>query len=160
MAEILLLQDQLDEAQTVIETLEQRSPQDPRVVALRARLDRRRGIGDPVQSAVAPTGVDQISLAPVDGVLRIDWELTPDGLDLARRRVRYSGRTVIRLFTAAPGPRGVRTTVRDIEAQIPTGAMNLAGTPGWAVHTAAVGFLGHNGEFVPMARALPLSVAP
>jgi hypothetical protein len=82
--------------------------------------------------------------------------MTEQGLDIAKKRVRYSGSTIVRLFTAASGPRGVRTSLKDYTIDYSTGSMTITGISKRASYTAAVGFLGRNGAFVPMARALPI----
>ena len=159
MAEILMVQDLVKEASAVIARLEKEHPEDDRVKALRKRMSQRMGLGLKSQIPVPAKGEDRVSLAWVDETLRVEWELTPEGLDLAKRTVRYSGFSIIRLFTAAPGPRGVRTMVRDLFLDLETGQLEISGTIGGAVHTAAIGFLGRNGAFVPMARALPVTGA-
>lgn len=157
MAEILMVQDLVKEASEVIARLEDQHPGDERVHALRKRMSERMCLGVSTQNPVPATGVDRIALFFKEDTLHLEWELTPSGLELAKRVVRYSGQSIIRLFTAAPGPRGVRTTIRDIELERSLGGQEISGTPSGAVHTAAVGFLGRNGAFVPMARSLPIS---
>ena len=157
MAEILMVQDLVKEASKVIARLEEKHPDNERVKALRERMSQKMGLGLKSQSPVPAVGKDRIKLSFLNDALHIEWELTKAGLDLAKRTVRYSGHTIIRLFTAAPGPRGVRTTVRDLFLDLEIGCQDISGTAKGAVHTAAVGFLGRNGAFVPMARALSAS---
>lgn len=157
MAEILLVQDLVREASEVIARLEKTHPGDMRVKALRKRMNKKMGIGNPEQLPTDAENIDRVSLHFVNDTLHLEWELTADGLALAKKTVRYSGHSIIRLFTAAAGPRGVRTTIRDIPIELPLGRFEISGTAGQAVHTAAVGFLGRNGAFVPMARALSVT---
>lgn len=157
MAEILMIQDLIKEASEVIERLELLHPDDERVKALRQRMSQKMGLGLKSQTPVPPQNSDRIALQFNDDLLQIEWELTPEGLDLAKRTVRYSGHSIVRLFSAAPGPRGVRTSVRDLFLELEVGRQEVCGTVRDAVHTAAVGFLGRNGAFIPMARALPIS---
>lgn len=158
MAEILLVQDLIQEASTVIDGLEKKHPNDPRVAALRMRMRERMGKGEAIQTPVEPRGLDRLVLNLVDQGIVMEWELTDDSLALAKRKVRYSGVSIVRLFTAAVGPRGVRTTSRDFEVISSVAQLMVSGIPFPAVHTAAIGFLGHSGLFVPMARS-PLVVS-
>ena len=157
MAEILMVQDLVKEASEVIARLEIQHPDDERVRELRKRMSQKMGLGLKPQVPATASHLDRIMLQFKEDILHIEWELTPSGLDLAKRTVRYSGNSIIRLFSAAPGPRGVRTTVRDLFLELNVGSQEISGTARGAVHTAAVGFLGRNGAFVPMARALPVS---
>ncbi|MBN2525920.1 MAG: hypothetical protein JXR76_05955 [Deltaproteobacteria bacterium] len=157
MAEILMVQDLVKEASEVIAKLEKQHPGDERVEALRIRMSQKMGLGLKSQAPVPPRGRDRIELSFLNDALHIEWELTKDGLDLAKRTVRYSGQTIIRLFSAAPGPRGVRTSIKDLFLEMEIGQQDISGTQMGAVHTAAVGFLGRNGAFVPMARALSVT---
>lgn len=153
MAEILLAQDLWQEAQAVLDVLLEQQPADPRVVDLRQRLEQRSRLGDIEQEPVTAAGEDRIALELDDKGLRVTWELTAGGLEIARRAVRYSGRSIVRLFTAIAGPRGVRTGIRDIELDLEAGWIALPGVPLPAVYTAAVGFLCRNGVFVPLSRS-------
>jgi hypothetical protein len=158
MAEILLGQELVREAAAVIARLERGHPGDPRVVRLRERLRERLALGEAVQLPEPELGADRAALAIADGSLRAVWELSDGGLAIAKRRVRYSGHAVLRLFTAAVGPRGVRKALVDFEIRHRAGRVDLGGLPRPAVHVAAVGFLGRNGAFVPLARSAPISV--
>jgi hypothetical protein len=160
MAQILLGQDMVEEATRIIAQLLEDHRDDPRTAALLARLKERAGRPEPEQVAMTGRGIDSMTLVSGSGVLRAEWELTEDGLGIARRRVRYSGQAIVRLFTAAPGPRGVRTATRDIEIGPGAAALDLAGLPRPAVHVAAVGFLGRNGAFVPLSRSMPVTSEP
>jgi hypothetical protein len=153
MAEILLAQDLWQEAAAVVETLLERDQVDPRVAELERRLAQRSSHGEIEQQPVAPAGVDRVVLELADERLRLTWELTPEGVELARRAVRYSGREIVRLFTAIAGPRGVRTGTRDVELSLPAGRVELLGVPLRAVYVAAVGYLGLSGVFLPLARS-------
>lgn len=160
MAEILLAQDLWEEAGAVVDALMRREPIDPRVPELKRRLDQRARQGEIEQRPVDPAGVDRVALELVGGRLRLTWELTREGLELARRAVRYSGREIVRLFTAIAGPRGVRTGTRDLELSLPAGRIELLGVPLAAVYVAAVGYLGLNGVFVPLARSETVGGTP
>jgi len=160
MAEILLAQDLWQEAAEVVDALAARDPADPRVLDLRRRLGLRSSRGELQPQAVEALGRDRVSLEPTDAGLRLTWELTAAGLELARRVVRYSGLRIVRLFTAIAGPRGVRTGTRDIEISLPAGRLELPGMPSAAVYVAAVGFRGHSGVFVPLARSETVGGAP
>jgi len=157
MAEILLNQNLVDEARAVVEQLRARKEDDPKLAGLVARLATIGRNADPVP--LTPSGSDRALLVLREGTLEAEWELTEEGLALARRRARYSGVRVLRLFTAASGPRGVRSTTRDVEIDLPAARLELHGLPAPAVHVLAVGFLSHTGEFVPLARSEPLSVS-
>ncbi len=158
MAEILLSQNLLEAATQVIEELKRTHPDDPRVTSLETRLVEMRSSPMVEQSAGAPAGRDQVSLEWIDQLLRANYETSETGLAIARRKARYSGHTVIRLFTAAPGPRGVRVGSRDKELSHLAGRIDFTGLPRPAVHVAAVGFLSNSGEFVPLAQSEPLSI--
>jgi len=160
LAQILLGQDLLDEAERMVEQLLARRLDDPRVVALAARVRRRREQGEIVQRPDTPRGTDRIALELDGDALRIGWELTAAGGALARRAVRYSGHEVVRLFTALAGPRGVRRNSRDLELDHRAGRLEPFGVPRGAVFVAAVGFRGLNGAFVPLATSAPLVDAP
>jgi hypothetical protein len=160
MAEILLSQDMLRDAEAVIATLEKEHPGDQRVQLLRQRLNDRQGGGEPVQRPEEPMGTDRLTMALDRTQLQVSWELSDDGLALARRQVRYSGQTILRLFIAQPGPRGVRTLTRDFDLAHHCGSCTFSGMPALAAFTAAIGFLGRNGHFVPMARAVPVVAVP
>lgn len=158
MAEILLTQNLVEQSRRVLARLPQSARSDPRVVALRQRLEE---IGTRVtldQIPLPPAGRDSVRLEFAERAMRLEFELTADGLALAKRKARFGGRNVLRLFTAHMGPRGVRTTTRDIELQHLCARLELLGTPRPAVHVAAVGYLAHTGEFVPLARSERLTV--
>jgi len=155
MAEILLGQELVREAAEIIEQLKRAHPEDPRVRSLEERLFERLSRGETVQTPIPEEGVDRVFLAVERGALAATWELSDEGLAIAKRKVRYSGHAVVRLFTAAVGPRGVRKAIVDLEIKHKAGRMELGGLVRPAVHVAAVGFLGRNGAFVPLARSSP-----
>jgi hypothetical protein len=155
MAEILLGQELVREASEIIERLRRTDPEDPRVRSLEERLAERLARGETVQIPEPERGADRVALAFDSGALSASWELSDAGLALAKRRVRYSGHAIVRLFTAAVGPRGVRKSLADFELKHKAGRVELRGLPRPAVHVAAVGFLGRNGAFVPLARSAP-----
>ncbi|MCP4606701.1 MAG: hypothetical protein GY847_40370 [Proteobacteria bacterium] len=158
MAEILISQNLAEEARRVTDQLSEREGESPRVIALYERLDEMSKQIDPIPAE--PRGRDSVTVAIEGKTLKVGWEITEDGLALARRKVRYSGHSVLRLFSAVPGPRGVRTSTQDIELELSAASLDLNGLPHPAVHVAAVGFLGNTGEFVPLARSEPLVVSP
>ena len=160
MAEILLAQGLLDEARAAIDEAAGQTPDDPRIAQLRSRLALLVAVGeDGGQRSEKPRGMDRIDLLEDEGgTVTVHWEITDDGRELARRRARFSGVDILRLFTAAPGPRGVRTTTRDTALEFPTGNLKMVGLPGPATHVCAIGFLANTGEFVPLARSVALSV--
>ncbi len=155
MAEILLGQDLVREAAEIIGRLSRAHPGDPRVACLEERLEERLARGEALQIPEPEEGRDRISLAFEASALCASWELSDAGLAVAKRKVRYSGHAVVRLFTAAVGPRGVRKALADLEIKHKAGRVELRGLPRPAVHVAAVGFLGRNGAFVPLARSAP-----
>jgi hypothetical protein len=157
MAEILLAQNLVEETRAVVVQLLKSDPQNPRVKALAERLRQVMKATDDTPTAIPPQGRDYITLE-WDGALRLRWELTRDGLDIAKAEVRYLGNPNVRLFTAQPGPRGVRTASLDIEAEPPAGEHSRPGLPVPAVHVAAAGFLARTGRFLPLARSEPLLV--
>jgi len=156
MAEILLGQDLITEAAEVLEQLEQENAEDPRVRKLGIRIADRQKAGISDQHPIKESGADMVSLELNERAILITWELTDDGLALAKRRVRFSGNQILRLFTASGGPRGVRKSTRDFELTHRAAIMSLDGAPTPSVHVAAVGFLGLNGAFVPLASSPPL----
>ncbi len=158
MAQILIDQNLFDEARHVIEQLRARDGDDPRIAALGLRLEQISEPADPVP--VDTLGEDDVTVAIEGEALRVAWEITEDGLAMAKRRVRYSGKNIIRLFAAVPGPRGVRTSTLDIEAGLFAARLDLPGLPRPAVYVAAVGFLANTGEFLPLSRTEPLAVVP
>ncbi len=153
MAEILLGQDMIAEAAEVIDRLVDERGNDARVVELFERIRERSAQGEVSQDSIARKMVDHIEIESRDGVLRISFELTDQGLAMARRKVRYSGHAIVRLFTASTGPRGVRKNTRDIEILHPAAQFDIHGLPRSSVHVSAIGFLGRNGAFVPLARS-------
>jgi len=153
MAEILLGQDMIAEAAEVIDRLSDERGDDARVGELLERVRERSAQGEVSQKSIPRKMVDRIEIGSMDGVLRISFELTDRGLAIARRKVRYSGHSIVRLFTASTGPRGVRKNTRDIEILHPAAQLDIHGLPRSSVHVAAIGFLGRNGAFVPLARS-------
>lgn len=153
MAEILLDQDMIAEAAEVIDRLVEEQGSDARVLELLQRVRDRLAQGEVSQDSIARKMVDRIEIDSSDGMLRISFEVTDQGLAIARRKVRYSGHSIVRLFTASTGPRGVRKNTRDIEILHPAAQFDIHGLPKSSVHVAAIGFLGRNGAFVPLARS-------
>lgn len=158
MAEILLGQKMLGDARRIVEDLLSRDPQNSRVLALSKRLKELCREIEP--TPIEPRGRDSVALAKADSTLSVTWELTDQGLELARRKARYSGQPILRLFSAIPGPRGVRTSTRDMEIKLPAASLILPGLPTTAVHVASVGYLANTGEYVPLAQSDPLSYQP
>lgn len=153
MAEILLDQDMIAEAAEVIDRLVEEQGSDARVLELLQRVRDRLAQGEVSQDSIARKMVDRIEIDSSNGMLRISFEVTDQGLAIARRKVRYSGHSIVRLFTASAGPRGVRKNTRDIEILHPAAQFDIHGLPKSSVHVAAIGFLGRNGAFVPLARS-------
>lgn len=156
MAEILLSQNLVAEARRVLNRLLASDPHNSRVAALTERILELEGKGEVAPIPVAPGGRDRVTLERVGEAVRLTWELTEEGLGIAERAARYSGRPVVRLFTAAPGPRGVRTATRDLDLQPLAAYTDLGGLPRPAVHVAAAGFLANTGSFVPLAESATL----
>lgn len=157
MVEILLRQHLLYDARLVLDQLKAREGETPELCSLYIRLDAMAKQTEPI--AVAPLGSDRVHLSDVDPCLRIEWEVTDMGLDIARRAAKYSGKTIVRLFSAFLGPRGVRTSSRDIDAIQAAARIDIAGLVRPAVHVAAAGFLCNTGEFIPIARTDPLIIS-
>lgn len=160
MAQILLDQNLLEEAAEMIARLASVGSEDPRTGILLARLREMSGTLVEQRRAEARRGIDFVELRRDEVDLEATWELTDEGLAIARRRVRFSGTPILRLFTAAAGPRGVRKTYNDLELEELMASRPLPGLPRPAVHVAAVGFLGRNGAFVPLASCAPVSTDP
>ena len=158
MAEVFLSQNLVSEAAKVISALLEADPNNPRTQALALRLEEMRRAAPSVLPAPTDTGIDRVHLNTESTGIGLEWELTKEGLAMAERAVRYSGRPIIRLFTAAAGPRGVRTQLRDIEVQDLIGRTILYGLPRPSVHTAAVGYLANTGVFVSAAQSPSLKV--
>jgi hypothetical protein len=160
MAEILLAQDLWAEAEDALDAFAKRHPRDPRIAEIGRRIAARAADGAAEEVALEPRGVDRVCIGVAGASLRVEWEVTGDGIAMARRAVGYSGTTVLRLFSASRGPRGVRCTTRDLGVASPSARVDLPGLHRPAVHVAAVGFLGNNGRFVPVARSATLGVEP
>jgi hypothetical protein len=158
MAEILLGQNLVGEARRVIDRLSQSQGKDPRVTALLERIEAVSKQKEPI--SVEPKGEDYVTIETDGTALKIRWEMTGAGLAIAQKKARYSGQSVLRLFSAVPGPRGVRTSTQDIEVVPKAAELELNGLPRPAVYVAAVGFLSNAGEFVPLAQSRTLEVAP
>lgn len=158
MAEILIEQNLMDEARALIDLMIEKDPTDPRVVSIARRLDEIGAGRDVEQIPAEPTGNTFVSLVESDNALRVSWEVAEQRLTIAKNKVGYSGRAVLRLFSAVFRPRGVRKAFRDIELNHMAASLKLTGLPKPALHLAAVGFLGNTGEFVPVARSTPLDV--
>lgn len=157
MAEILLSQNLATESARVIGKL-QKENNSPKVQALAQRLTELNHTPEPVP--LEPANRDAIQLSCEGRTLTIRWEMTKESLAMAKRVVRYSGHKVVRIFSAVPGPRGVRTWTRDITLSHLAARLDLRGLPNPAVHVAAVGYLCNTGQFVPLARSQPLVIAP
>jgi hypothetical protein len=109
--------------------------------------------GEREPNPIAPKDVDFISLKLSLKTLHMAWEVKEESIALAKRKVRYAGQCIVRLFSAVPGPRGVRTSTKDISVDAGAAQIELEGLPCPAVHVAAVGFLSKTGEFVPLAES-------
>ncbi len=157
MAQILLDQNMLEEAASMVRRIVRERPDDPRTAALEDRLRLKLSQGEEVQIPVEEEGRDGMDLVIDGSSVRATWELTDKGLGIARRQVRYSGHIVMRMFSAYVGPRGVRKTVRDTEVLHRAATMEVTGLLAPSVHVAAIGFLGRNGAFVPLARSHPVT---
>jgi hypothetical protein len=158
MAEILLSQNLVSQARKVIETLQEKEPDNPRTAALVLRLEEMLRGAFAESSPPAPMSIDRVALCKEDMGLGLEWELTDGGLRIAKQAARYSGRPIVRLFTASAGPRGVRTQLRDIDISALLGKTILFGLPRPAVHVAAVGYLANTGVFVSSAQSPSLKV--
>lgn len=152
MAEILLAQNMLLETRMVVEELLKSDPHNPRIIALFDRLQEVEKGELPKPVALAEMGMERIELSQDNRAMKIAFEITEKGMTIAKRSARYMGRPVVRIFTASPGPRGVRTVTRDIDVSIGAAAFNLFGMQRPAVHVAAVGYLANTGVFVAMSR--------
>lgn len=158
MAEILLSQNLLEQARRVVEELIATDPKNPRIPELARRIEELAQRSGHETVPLEPIGKDSIYLELSGGSVRVYWELTERGLVLARNKAIYSGTPIVRLFTAALGPRGVRTGSRDHEIDKLCARRDFFGMPRPAAHVAAVGFLANTGEFVPMAQSSVLKV--
>ncbi len=160
MAEILLTQNLVNETAKVVARLQKIDPANPRVLALAKRLEEVAQAGGTGSVAIEERGVDYVKIERKSGSLLLRWELTPEGLAIAKAAARFSGTRILRLFTAQPGPRGVRTGSRDIGVEHAAGEMLCYGLPDTAVHVGAIGYLANTGVFVPLARSEPCVVRP
>lgn len=158
MAEILLSQNLISQAEKVIATLQETEPDNPRTAALVLRLEEMLRGASADSPTPPPEGVDRVSLHKEDTGIGLEWELTDGGLRIAKQAARYSGRPIVRLFTASAGPRGVRTQLRDIDISALLGKTTLFGMPRPAVHVAAIGYLANTGIFVSSAQSPSLKV--
>jgi hypothetical protein len=152
MAEILLAQNMVSDTRKVIRSLLEIEPNNPRVLALVQRLDEvTQGEAQKLER-IPEHGVDRIHLTRRDAAVVVAYEITDRGIAIAKSAARYSGRMVVRIFTAAPGPRGVRTVTRDFDVAVGAAALPLLGMQRPAVHVASVGYLANTGTFVPLAQ--------
>ena len=158
MAEILLSQNLVQETQKVIADLKDKNKSDPTIVTLEKRVESLSQTTEPIARPQPARGFDRIDISCAKRVLTIEFELTEHSLLGAKKVARYSGYEIIRLFTASPGPRGVRTNTRDIKIPSHAAVLEIRGLPFKAVHVAAIGFLAHTGFFVPVARSSPLVI--
>jgi hypothetical protein len=158
MAEILLSQNLVTETEKVVLQLQKSDPENPKVIELAKRLQSVKGSPVDDQIPADPRGRDDVKVTYREAALHLAWELTDEGVAVARARARYSGSRIVRLLTASPGHRGVRTMIRDIHIRPSAGRIALRGLPAPAVYVAAVGYLANTGLFVPMARSAPLTV--
>jgi hypothetical protein len=156
MAEILLSQHMLTEARRVIEQLLENEPENPRHIALEHRLQSMVRHGEREPKPIPSRDQDFIALKLSPNTLQMDWELKEESIALAQRKARYAGQNIVRLFSAVPGPRGVRTSTRDITIGVGAAHIEITGLPCPAVHVAATGFLSKTGEFVPLAQSEPI----
>jgi hypothetical protein len=156
MAEILLNQHMLTEARRVIEQLLENEPENPRHIALEHRLQAMVRHGEREPKPIPSRDQDFIALKLSPNTLQMDWELKEESIALAQRKARYGGQNVVRLFSAVSGPRGVRTSTRDIAIGVGAAHIEITGLPCPAVHVAAAGFLSKTGEFVPLAESEPI----
>ena len=160
MAEILLAQNMLLETRKVVRELLKSDPDNPRIIALFERLEEVERGELPRPVALPEKGSDHVALFQDNRAIRISFEITEKGMAIAKRTARYMGRPIVRVFTASPGPRGVRTATRDIDVSVGAAAVNLFGMQRPAVHVAAVGYLANTGTFVAMSRTeTPLVVS-
>ena len=160
MGEILLAQNMLSETRKVVAHLLEREPDNPRVQALSKRLHEVETGEMSKQMQIPREGIDRVLLAAKENAVNIVFEVTEKGMAIAKKTARYSGRAVVRIFTAAPGPRGVRTVSRDIDVEAGAGAIPIFGMQRPAVHVASVGYLANTGTFVSLAQtARPLVIS-
>jgi hypothetical protein len=153
MAEILLNQHMLAEARRIIEQLLENEPENPRHVALNHRLHAMVHHGEREPKPIPSSDRDFVILKRRSDTLQMEWELKEESIALAQRKARYAGQNVVRLFSAVPGPRGVRTSTRDITIGVGAAHVEMTGLPCPAVHVAAAGFLSKTGEFIPLAES-------
>lgn len=158
MAEILLSQNLVQETQEVIADLKDKKQGDPTIVTLEKRVESLSQTAEPRARPQPARGFDRVDISYAKRVLAVEYELTENSLMGAKKVARYSGYEIIRLFTASPGPRGVRTNTRDIKISSNAAVLEIRGLPFKAVHVAAIGFLAHTGLFVPVARSSPLVI--
>ena len=153
MAEILLQQSMLTEARHIIDQLLENAPENPRYIALDERLQAMVRQGELEPTPIATKNNDYIHLRFASKVLHMEWEVHEESIALAKRKTRYGGQAIVRLFSAVPGPRGVRTSTKDTLIEIGAAQLAFTGLPFPAVHVAAVGFLSKTGAFVPLAQS-------
>jgi hypothetical protein len=153
MAEILLHQNMLAEAGRIIEQLLEKEPENPRHIALGQRLKAMANHGEQEPTPMALKERDFVTLKLGKKTLHLAWEVKEKSVALAKRKARYAGHCIVRLFSAVPGPRGVRTSTKDMAVDPGAAQIEWTGLPRPAVHVAAVGFLSKTGEFVPLAES-------
>ncbi len=158
MAEILLAQNMVQEAGRVIAKLKKTEPDNPRIAELATRLEEMKELKSSIIPSPPSCGIDRVFLFVINSGLGVEWELTETGLAIAKRAAKYSGRPVVRLFTATAGPRGVRTQLRDLDLPSLIGSTVVPGMPRSSVHVAAVGYLANTGLFVSSAQSASLKV--
>lgn len=151
VARLYMEQGKLDQAEGLYRRLLRDRPDDERLKAGLAEVQRRRegqldqsGSGDRVTLELDPAGA-----------VRCRWHITEEGQASARLVLGESGRLVLRVVAFPIRP---NSTPADTDLDAPTGEATVEPPRGASLVGAAVGLLGSDGGFVSITHCPPLSI--
>ena len=154
MAEVYAAQGLADDARRIASALLARDPDHPGARALLDRLAEQALPADAGDEPPAAYGQDIACLHLVrPDVLYAWWEVTPDGRGRAQGLLGAPGQLTLRLSTATANGAHLRDTPIDDQ---PVGDLFLRDVMTDARHRVAVGLLGPEGRFAPIAHSQPL----
>jgi len=143
-------QGKLDQAEQILRRLLSESPDDPRLTAGLADVQRRR------EGALAGGETDDhVSLHAAEaGELTCRWRVTDEGRARAALVLGEDGRLVLRVVAFPIGPKSRPT---DLELTTASGEAVITPPRGASLVGAAVGLLGE-GEFVSITHCRPIGL--
>jgi len=133
IARLYMAQGKLTQAEALYQQLLRDSPDDPRLTAGLAEVQRR------LHSGGAPVSADQVALAAAGDRLTCTWNITEEALGRARALSPDPARLVLRLMVFPLGP---EQKPADTALEALQGSLELDPPPGTALIAAAVGLLG------------------